>query len=112
MVNKLHSDEGYINFDILNYEDREKIAAFDYDHTLVKPNKGTFSLNVDDWIWLRSTVVEKILHLYDSGYGIVIFTNQSKEFKIEQIKNVLNTLKIPLKVFFSNSLMEAKKPLS
>lgn len=109
MANKLICEDGYLSFDILNYEHREKVAAFDYDHTLVKPCQGTFSKNVDDWMWLRNNVVEILQEIYNSGYAIVIFTNQSKNFKVEQIKNVLRTLEIPLKVYIGVDNLH-KKP--
>ena len=79
---------------------RQHIAAFDYDHTIVKPkSNSTFSKNVDDWMWLRPNVVPTILALYKRGYSIVIFTNQQKSFKKEQIKNALDTLDIPYKAY-------------
>ena len=99
----------YSCFDIQNFTYREKVAAFDYDHTLVKPKKGTFSLNIDDWIWLRNNVPSVVTNLYNNGYAIVIFTNQSKAFKIEQIKNVLLTLNIPIRVYVGQS-NECRKP--
>jgi len=79
---------------------RQHIAAFDYDHTIVKPkSNSTFSKNVDDWMWLRPNVVPTILALYKRGYSILIFTNQHKSFKLEQIKLVLDTLDIPYKAY-------------
>lgn len=79
---------------------RQKIAAFDYDHTIVKPkSKSTFAKNVDDWMWLRPNVEPTIHRLYKKGYSILIFTNQHQQFKIAQIKMVLDTLDIPYKAF-------------
>lgn len=99
MVQKINSDNGFITFDIQTFEYREKVAAFDYDHTLVRPNKGTFSLNVDDWVWIRPNVAEVLSNLHNVGHSIVIFTNQSKEFKVEQIKIALSSLDIPIRVY-------------
>ena len=53
---------------------RKKIAAFDYDWTLVKPATGdTFPKNIEDWSWLNDTVVEKIQQFYKSANILVIF---------------------------------------
>lgn len=84
---------------------RQKMAAFDYDHTLVRPkNNRTFSKDLDDWEWINPIVKETIQSYYKKGYAIVIFTNQNKrresiKFKIEQIKMVLNLFEVPYKAF-------------
>lgn len=73
------------------------MLGLDYDHTIVQPKDGkTFPKNVNDWEWLDELVPEKIKSYYDNNYMIVIFTNQSKKWKLEQIKNVAELLKIPL----------------
>ena len=47
---------------------RKKIAAFDYDHTLVKPKtNGTFPKDVDDYIWLRPNVPDVVKEYYTKG---------------------------------------------
>jgi len=75
---------------------RMKVAFFDYDWTLVKPINGVFPKNVDDWIYLRDNVKDIVVDYYKKGYMIVIVTNQSKEWKIDQIKNVMNDIGIPI----------------
>lgn len=78
------------------FRSRKKIAAFDYDGTLVIPkSKSSFSKNLDDWQWLRSNVVNILQKYYDNNFAIVIFTNQSRTFKAEQIQHVLDSTKIP-----------------
>jgi bifunctional polynucleotide phosphatase/kinase len=73
------------------------MAAFDYDWTLVSPKGGkTFPSNVDDWEWLYPSIPEKIKGYYEDGFMIVIFTNQSKAWKHEQIQLVAKTLGIPV----------------
>jgi len=73
------------------------MAAFDYDWTLVSPKGGkTFPSNIDDWEWLYPTIPEKIKNYYEDGFMIVIFTNQSKDWKHEQIKLVAASLGIPI----------------
>jgi bifunctional polynucleotide phosphatase/kinase len=75
---------------------RSKIAFFDYDWTLAKPKSGgTFPKNVDDWMWLREDVPDVVKSFYTKGFGICIVTNQSKAWKIDQIKAAIMTLGIP-----------------
>lgn len=89
---------------------RKKMAAFDYDHTLVKPTSGpVFSQKIDDWQWLRPNVKNVLIGYYQRGYSIVIFTNQSRKFKTAQIKLVLDTLTIPYKAYIQYNKSE-KKP--
>jgi bifunctional polynucleotide phosphatase/kinase len=71
---------------------------FDYDWTLVKPlSNGTFSKSLDDWRWITEKVPEILEKYYDKGYCIVIISNQTKntDMKLQQITNVLSSLKIP-----------------
>lgn len=83
-----------------NFTYRQHIAAFDYDHTIVKPkSNSTFSKNVEDWMWLRPNVVTILRSLYEDGYSIVVFTNQYQPFKQVQIKIALDTLEVPYKVY-------------
>lgn len=89
---------------------RKKIAAFDYDSTLVIPkSKSSFAKNPDDWMWLRPNVVNILQKYYDDNFAIVIFTNQSKTFKAEQIRHVLDSTNIPYMAYiiFDKTL---KKP--
>ena len=76
---------------------RDKMAGFDYDWTLVSPKESkTFPSNIDDWIWLYPNIPEKIKSYYEDGFMIVIFTNQSKLWKHEQIQIVVKSLNIPI----------------
>jgi bifunctional polynucleotide phosphatase/kinase len=76
-----------------------KIASFDFDWTLVKPKDNRkFPKTVDDWQWLFPSIPSIIKQLYNDGYIIVIFTNQSKEWKKDQIMNVVKTLDIPIHI--------------
>ena len=104
--------ENYIILEHKKFRFRKKMAGFDYDHTIVKPkSKSTFSKNVDDWMLLRENVKDRIQELYKKGYGIVVFTNQSREFKAEQIKLVLDSLEVPYKAYIMYK-KELKKPNS
>jgi len=109
MTSKIESDEGFITFDLGDFKHRPKVAALDYDHTLVVPKKGTFSKSIDDWKWIRTNVPEIVKQYYKDGFCVVIFTNQSKKFKVDQIKKVLSLLKIPIRVYIGVST-KYKKP--
>lgn len=78
-------------------EFRDKVASFDYDWTLVNPKEGkTFPKDINDWEWYSPSVPQKIKEYYENGFMIVIFTNQSKEWKHKQIKIVSRALKVPI----------------
>ena len=98
-----------IIYNINNAEVKEKMASFDYDWTVVNPKDGkTFPLSIDDWEWLYPGVPEKIKKYYEDGYMIVIFTNQSKKWKCEQIQMVMKQLEIPLFVVIATDKVEYK----
>ena len=89
---------------------RSRLAIFDFDWTLVKPKSGgTFPKDVDDWIWLRPNVPQIVKSYYEKGFGIMVATNQSKIWKIQQIKNAMSSLEIPLTIGIAN-LKEEYKP--
>lgn len=93
---------------------RQKMAIFDYDWTLVKPiSNGTFSKNIDDWSWITDKVPEILIKYYDSGFCIVIVSNQTRntEMKISQINNALSSLNIP-SIFMTGHHEDVKKPKS
>lgn len=76
---------------------RKRIAAFDYDWTLVKPQGARrFPKDVDDWQWWSTHVPSVLQEYYEKGYMIVVFTNQSKDWKVQQIQDVLGSLQIPM----------------
>ena len=82
---------------------RSKICFIDYDWTIVKPNKGAFPKDVNDWTYLRKNVKDVIKSQYAKGYMIVIVTNQSKEWKTEQINNVMKDINIPCVALIATS---------
>jgi len=101
-----------IIYNINNATFKENMAAFDFDWTMVNPKNGkTFPSNIDDWEWLYSTVPDKIKEYHQQGYMIVIFTNQSKPWKYQQIQLVAKLLEIPLFVVIATQRTEYKPNL-
>ena len=79
------------------FEFRPKMAGFDYDWTLVRPkNELSFPKDENDWEWLYTKIPSVLEQLYKDGYMIVLFTNQSKKWKHNHIKNAITTLKFPV----------------
>ena len=78
---------------------RKRIAMFDYDGTLVLPKYGrSFPKDVTDWKWTSDSVSETLQKTYKQGFMIIICTQQSKSWKLDQIRAVLEPLQIPMYV--------------
>lgn len=78
---------------------RKKIAAFDYDWTLVKPLNGrTHAKDVNDAQWLRASVPTVLKDYYSKGYAIMVFTNQKIPWKLESIETKMKELDIPITI--------------
>lgn len=89
---------------------RRKMMGLDYDHTIVKPKDNkTFPKDVNDWIWLRPNIPDIIRSFYKKGFAIVIFTNQFKDFKREQIKIVMDKVGVPYCAYIAYD-KKIKKP--
>ena len=87
--------------------DNKPIAAFDYDGTLVRARKGRqHACDIDDWRWMRASVPDHLKALATT-YTIWVITDQSKPWKIDQIKTVLGSLEIPITVVVGGT---TKKP--
>jgi bifunctional polynucleotide phosphatase/kinase len=83
----------------INFNFRSKMAGFDYDWTLVRPkNELSFPKDENDWDWLYTKIPSVLEQLYKNGYMIVLFTNQSKKWKHDHIKNAIKELKFPILV--------------
>ena len=96
-------------YNINDTQMKSKIAAFDYDWTLVSPKDGkTFPKDVDDWQWLYPNIPEELKRYNDEGYTIVIFTNQSKPWKVTQIQTVAQSLEIPVFVVIATDKADYK----
>jgi bifunctional polynucleotide phosphatase/kinase len=99
----------------------QKIASFDLDGTLIIPkSKKKFAIDSSDWTWTFKTVPNKLKELYNSGYSIVIISNQAgisdnKQYGdawIEKLNYVVNELNIEMKIFCSISKNKYRKPLT
>jgi len=88
---------------------KAKIASFDYDHTLVCPKDGkTMPSNVEDWVWLYPNIPDELKRLNEEGFSVVVFTNQSKPWKVIQIQYVMQTLQIPIFVVVASDKCDYK----
>ena len=88
---------------------KAKIAAFDYDHTLVCPKDGkTMPSNVEDWQWLYPNIPDELKRYNEEGFSIVVFTNQSKPWKVIQIQYVMQTLQIPVFIVVASDKCDYK----
>lgn len=72
-----------------------KIAAFDFDGTLIKTKSGNaFARGADDWQWWDSSVPSKLRQLHADGYAVVIVSNQNgislKSEKLSDAKSLSN----------------------
>ena len=78
-----------------------KYAIFDVDWTLIKPLDGrTFPKNRQDWQWLYDTVPET-LQTYAMDYSIVFVTDQSKDWKVDMIDDIVKQLGIEITLVIS-----------
>jgi bifunctional polynucleotide phosphatase/kinase len=98
-----------IIYNINKEQMKAKIASFDYDHTLVCPKDGkTMPSNVEDWVWLYPTIPNELKRLNEEGFSVVVFTNQSKPWKVIQIQYVMQTLQIPIFIVVASDKCDYK----
>jgi bifunctional polynucleotide phosphatase/kinase len=100
-------------------EGRSKIAAYDMDNTLIKTVSGNvFPKNIDDWQLNYEKIPKKLQSLYESGFKIVVFTNQggiaSGATKANDIKQkivmVQQRLGVPCQFFMATGPTIYRKP--
>ena len=90
-------------------EYKNKMAAFDFDWTLVSPKGGkTFPSDIDDWELLYPNIPDKLKSYHEDGFMIVIFTNQSKLWKLQQIELVAKSFNIPMFVVVATEKCDYK----
>ena len=55
-----------------------KIAAFDFDDTLIATKSGLkFARGEDDWRWWHASVPARLKQLHAEGYALVVISNQA-----------------------------------
>lgn len=101
---------------------KSKIAAFDLDHTLIRPkgnNKKRFYKNKDDWIWTDNKWPNIIKELNNNDYSIIIFTNQAginrNIIKLPDLFYKINNvhkdiIDIPIEIYISPAKDKFRKP--
>ena len=96
-------------YNINNAQLKTKLAAFDYDRTLVCPKDGkTMPSDVEDWMWMYPNIPEHLKRYNEEGYSVVIFTNQSKPWKVTQIQTVAKSLEIPIFIVVASDKCDYK----
>ncbi|KAF1928602.1 DNA kinase/phosphatase Pnk1 [Didymella exigua CBS 183.55] len=107
---------------------RRRIAAFDFDSTLVTPASGKkFGRDASDWKWWHSSVPGKLNQLYEEGYLLAVVSNQGgislksdpKTVKSDQkrladfkgkVSAVVSQLDLPITVYAATGRDEYRKP--
>lgn len=105
-----------------------RVAAFDFDSTLIKTASGKiFSRSADDWKWWHSSVPGRLKELHNDGYLLAIVSNQGgislkpdpKTVKSDQkrladfktkISTVLHQLDLPISIYAATSRDQYRKP--
>ncbi|KAL5564549.1 hypothetical protein UlMin_027713 [Ulmus minor] len=94
--------------------DSSKIAAFDFDGCLA--NTSVKRVGPDAWSLMYPSIPDKLQSLYNDGYKLVIFTNESNierwknkrqvavDSKIGRLNNFIETVKVPIQVFIACGL--------
>ena len=86
---------------------RSKLAIFDFDWTIVKPKDGRrFPKDVGDWQYIRESV-PTIIRKFAKTHQIVIVTDQTKDWKIDQIRAVIDDLGVDVTTIIG---IKTKKP--
>ncbi|XP_065861953.1 polynucleotide 3'-phosphatase ZDP-like [Euphorbia lathyris] len=100
--------------------DSNKIAAFDFDGCLAKTHVQR--VGAQFWSLMYPSIPEKLHKLYNDGYKLVIFTNESNidrwknkrqvavDSKLGRLSNFIKHVKVPIQVFvacgYSNGKVE------
>ncbi|KAJ6301622.1 hypothetical protein OIU77_015849 [Salix suchowensis] len=91
--------------------DSNKIAAFDFDGCLAKTSVKR--VGADAWSIMFPSIPDKLLSLYNDGFKLVIFTNESNidrwknkrqvavDSKIGRLNNFIKHVKVPIQVFIA-----------
>lgn len=92
-------------------QDTSKIAAFDFDGCLA--NTDVKRTGADAWSLMYPSIPDKLQKLYNDGYKLVIFTNESNidrwknkrqkavDSKVGRLSKFINLVKVPIQVFIA-----------
>ncbi|GJN17740.1 hypothetical protein PR202_gb04836 [Eleusine coracana subsp. coracana] len=95
-----------------------KIAAFDFDGCLVKTSVRR--IGADEWSLMHKSIPVKLQELYNDGYKLVIFTNESNierwknkrqvavDSKVGRLDQFIERAKVPIQVFIACGLGKGK----
>lgn len=95
-----------------------KIAAFDFDGCLA--NTNVRRVGADAWSLMHPSIPEKLQSLYNDGYKLVIFTNESNierwkksrqaavDSKIGRLEQFIKVAGVPIQVFIACGLSKIK----
>ncbi|KAF2441653.1 PNK3P-domain-containing protein [Karstenula rhodostoma CBS 690.94] len=107
---------------------KRKIAAFDFDSTLITPASGKkFGRDATDWKWWHRSVPHKLRQLHEDGYLVAVLSNQAgislkpdaKTIKSDQkrladfkakVSAVFAQLELPISVYAATSHDRYRKP--
>ena len=109
-----------IGFDMVKKK-KKKInkKKINKDDTIITPKSGAkFAKGRKDWVWLDDSVPKKLKELNESGYKIVIFTNQAGVEKGKtklsdiqgKIEDVMNELGFLIQAFVAAGTDQFRKP--
>ncbi|XP_031472885.1 polynucleotide 3'-phosphatase ZDP isoform X2 [Nymphaea colorata] len=96
--------------------DSNKIAAFDFDGCLAKTSVRR--VGPDAWSLLYPSIPDKLQKLYNDGYKLVIFTNESNierwkkerqkaiDSKIGRLNSFIKLVKVPIQVFIACGMQQ------
>lgn len=95
------------NYEHDTHENREKIAGFDLDQTLIKTKSNKrFPNNSDDWMWNYHDVKNILNEFHLGNYSLIIITNQagikSSEIKMEEFKTKIQNIESDIKTTHVN----------
>ncbi|KAJ1689635.1 hypothetical protein LUZ63_013790 [Rhynchospora breviuscula] len=101
--------------------DSAKIAAFDFDGCLAKTSVKR--IGADAWSLMYPSIPKKLQGLYNDGYKLVIFTNESNidrwknkrqvavDSKIGRLENFIKRVEVPIQVFIACGIRDLfRKP--
>ncbi|KAM0868950.1 hypothetical protein ACQ4PT_041000 [Festuca glaucescens] len=95
-----------------------KIAAFDFDGCLAKTSVKI--TGADKWSLQHKSIPDKLQSLYNDGYKLVIFTNESNierwknkrqqavDSKVGRLDNFIECVKVPVQVFIACGVGKGK----